>query len=148
MDERSFLEMRKGLEIQMRHKLYKDSAFRFWHSLGIFNFLQGFRSDIDDVDFGVLHIYWDRNGQDNILYPDGTPQLPGIWRHKWYDAPIDPTTIPLVKHLHEDIISEGGKQKMIEAVIEAQRKVIENAVRKQNPRAVVTVVKEKEPILN
>jgi len=37
---------------------------------------------------------------------------------------------------------------MIEAVIEAQRKVIENAVRKQNPRAVVTVVKEKEPILN
>jgi len=91
MDERSFLEMRKGLEIQMRYKLYQDSAFRFWHSLGIFNFIQGFRSDIDDVDFGVLHIYWDRNGQDNILYPDGTPQLPGIWRHKWYDAPVDIT---------------------------------------------------------
>ena len=148
MDERSFLEMRKGLEIQMRHNLYQDSAFRFWHSLGIFNFIQGFRSDIDDVDFGTLHIYWDRNGQDNILYPDGTPQLPGIWRHKWYDAPVDPTTIPLVKHPHEDIISEGGRMKLIEAVIEAQRKVIKNAARKQNPSAVVPVAKEKEPILN
>jgi hypothetical protein len=37
---------------------------------------------------------------------------------------------------------------MIEAVIEAQRKVIENAARKQNPRAIVRVAKEKEPILN
>jgi len=148
MDERSFLEMRKGLEIQMRHKLYQDSAFRFWHSLGIFNFIQGFQSDIDDVDFGILHIYWDRNGQDNILYPDGTPQLPGIWRHKWYDASVDPTTIPLVKHLHEDIISESGKQKMIETMVEAQRIVIEHATRKQNPRAIVRVAKEKEPILN
>ena len=137
MDERNFLEMRKGLEIQMRYKLYQDSAFRFWHSLGIYNFIQGFRSDIDDVDFGILHIYWDRNSQ-----------VPGIWKHKWYDAPVDLTTIPLVKHPHEDVISEGGKQKMIEAVIEAQRKVIENAARKQNPRAIVRVAKEKEPILN
>ena len=148
MDERSFLEMRKALEIQMRYKLYQDPAFRFWHSMGIYNFLQGFRSDIDDVDFGILHIYWDRNGQDNILYPDGTPHLPGIWRHKWYDAPIDITTIPLVKHPHDDIISESGKIKMIEAVIEAQRIIIENAAKKQNPKAVVTVAKEEEPILN
>ena len=148
MDERSFLEMRKALEIQMRYKLYQDPAFRFWHSMGIYNFLQGFRSDIDDVDFGILHIYWDRNGQDNILYPDGTPQLPGIWRHKWYNASVDPTTIPLVKHPHKDIISEEGKRKMIETVIEAQRTVIENAAKKQNPKAIVTVAKEKEPILN
>ena len=147
MDERNFLEMRKGLEIQMRYKLYQDTAFKFWHSLGIYNFIQGFRSDIDDVDFGILHIYWDRNGQDNILYPDGTPHLPGIWKHKWYDASVDPTTIPLVKHPHDDIISEGGKLKMIEAVIEAQRVIIENAAKKQNPKAIVTVAKE-EPILN
>ena len=147
MDERNFLEMRKGLEIQMRYKLYQDTAFKFWHSLGIYNFIQGFRSDIDDVDFGILHIYWDRNGQDNILYPDGTPHLPGIWKHKWYDASVDPTTIPLVKHPHDDIISEGGKLKMIEAVIEAQRIIIENAAKKQNPKAIVTVAKE-EPILN
>ena len=148
MDERNFLEMRKGLEIQMRHKLYQDSAFRFWHSLGIYNLIQGFRSDIDDVDFGILHIYWDRNGHDNILKPDGTPHLSGIWKHKWYDAPVDPTTIPLTKHPHEDIINEGGRMKLIEAVIEAQRKVIENAARKQNPRAIVRVTKEKETILN
>ena len=147
MDERNFLEMRKGLEIQMRYKLYQDTTFKFWHSLGIYNFIQGFRSDIDDVDFGILHIYWDRNGQDNILYPDGTPHLPGIWKHKWYDASVDPTTIPLVKHPHDDIISEGGKLKMIEAVIEAQRIIIENAAKKQNPKAIVTVAKE-EPILN
>jgi len=37
---------------------------------------------------------------------------------------------------------------MIEAVIEAQRKVIENVARKQNPKPIVTVAKEKEPILN
>ena len=62
--------------------------------------------------------------------------------------PVDITTISLVKHPHEDIISEGGRMKMIEAVIEAQRKVIESAARKQNPRAMVRIVKEKEPILN
>ena len=37
---------------------------------------------------------------------------------------------------------------MIETVIEAQRTIIENAARKQNPRAIVRVDKEKEPILN
>ena len=68
-------------------------------------------------------------------------------KHKWYDAWVDPTTIPLVKHPHDDIISEGGKLKMIEAVIEAQRIIIENAAKKQNPKAIVTVAKE-EPILN
>ena len=148
MDERNFLEMRRGLEIQMRYKLYQDTAFKFWHSLGIYNFIQGFRSDIDDVDFGILHIYWDRNGQDNILYPDGTPHLPGTWKHKWYDASVDPTTIPLVKHPHDDIISKEGRMKMIEAVIESQRIIIENAAKKQNPEAIVTIAKEEEPILN
>jgi len=65
-------QMRLSASYHMKYGLYKKPEFKFFHSLGIFNFFQGFKSD--DLDLGVYHLYWDKNA-------DNT----GGWRERWYD---------------------------------------------------------------
>ena len=70
MDERSFQEMRKGLEIQFKYILYRKPGFKFFHSIGNWNFFQRFKSDDGKIDFGVLHVYWDKDAENMIDYVD------------------------------------------------------------------------------
>ena len=67
-------QMRYFVASQIKQAIYKDPAFKFFHSLGIFNFLQGFRSD--NIDLGVFHLYWDENAGDVGA---------NNWREHWYE---------------------------------------------------------------
>ena len=81
-------QMRLTASYHIKHGLYKDPAFKFFHSMGIFNFFQGFKSD--DLDLGVFHFYWDRDAENTIEYYDPktgerTNNTKGDWRERWYE---------------------------------------------------------------
>ena len=81
-------QMRITASFHMKHGLYKKPEFKFFHSLGIFNFFQGFKGD--DLDLGVYHLYWDRDAENTIEYYDPktgerTNNIKGDWRERWYD---------------------------------------------------------------
>ncbi len=80
-------EMRKTASFHMKYELYKRPEFKFYLSMGIFNFFQGFKND--DLDLGVFHFYWDRNAENTIEYHDPetgerTNNTRGDWRERWY----------------------------------------------------------------
>ncbi len=81
-------QMRLTASYHIKHGLYKMPEFRFFHSMGIFNFFQGFKND--DLDLGVFHFYWDRDAENTIEYYDPktgerTNNTKGDWRERWYD---------------------------------------------------------------
>ena len=81
-------QMRLTASYHIKHGLYKNPAFKFFHSMGIFNFTQGFKNK--DLDLGVFHFYWDRNAENTIEYHDPktgerTNNIKGDWRERWYD---------------------------------------------------------------
>jgi len=81
-------QMRLTASYHIKSELYKKPEFKFFHSLGIFNFFQGFKSD--DLDLGVYHLYWDRDAENTIEYYDPktgerTNNIKGDWRERWYD---------------------------------------------------------------
>ena len=81
-------EMRKTASFHMKYELYKRPEFKFYHSLGIFNFFQGFKND--ELDLGVYHLYWDRHAENTIEYYDPntgerTNNIKGDWRERWYE---------------------------------------------------------------
>ena len=59
-------EMRKTASFHMKYELYKRPEFKFYQSMGIFNFFQGFKND--ELDLGVYHLYWDRDAENTIEY--------------------------------------------------------------------------------
>ena len=81
-------QMRLTAAYHMKYGLYKDPAFKFFQSMGIFNFYQRFKND--DLDLGVFHFYWDRNAENTIEYHDPetgerTNNTKGDWRERWYE---------------------------------------------------------------
>jgi hypothetical protein len=81
-------QMRLTASYHMKYGLYKDPAFKFFQSMGMFNFFQGFKSD--DLDLGVFHFYWDSDAENTIEYHDPktgerTNNIKGDWRGRWYD---------------------------------------------------------------
>ena len=57
MDEKEKKELRFAMDVQFRHKLYNDPAFKYYHSMGFHDIIQGFGSK--EVGFiGVLHLKW------------------------------------------------------------------------------------------
>ena len=81
-------QMRLTAAFHIKHGLYNKPEFKFFHSLGIFNFFQGFKSD--DLDRGVYHLYWDRDAENTMEYYDPktgerTNNIKGDWRERWYD---------------------------------------------------------------
>ena len=81
-------QMRLTAAYHVKYGLYKDPAFKFFQSIGIFNFFQGFKND--DLDLGVFHFYWDRNAENTIEYHDPetgerTNNTKGDWRERWYE---------------------------------------------------------------
>ena len=126
MDERSFLEMRKGLEIQFKHMIYKQPGFRFFHSIGNTNFFQRFKTD-DGIDFGVLHVYWDRDAENMIDYVDKegnvTPHSKkGDWRHRWLKHEDG---YPVVAPSGNSPISEEGWNKILQIHADKIRESLE-----------------------
>ena len=114
MDERSFQEMRKGLEIQFKYILYRRPGFKFFHSIGNWNFFQRFKSDDGKIDFGVLHVYWDKDAENMIDYVDKDGNVrphskQGDWRHRWLNHEDG---YPVVAPFGNCPISEEGWKKI------------------------------------
>ena len=145
MDERSINEIRKSLEIQFKYIIYNQPGFKFFHSIGNTNFFQAFKTN-DGIDFGVGHVYWDRNAEDNIDYVDKDGKIVdkqgGGWRFRWLPAgcyePFGVTSI----------ISEKGRQIIAQALniwmqkaIKANIKIQERAEDQMNEGALEDVPK-------
>ena len=81
-------EMRYMAATHLKFGLYKNPAFKFWHSMGLWDIFQGFKNG--DIDLGVFHFYWDKNAENTIEYYDPktgerTNNIKGDWRERWYD---------------------------------------------------------------
>ena len=132
-------QMRLTASYHMKYGLYKRPEFRFYHSLGIFNFFQGFKND--ELDLGVYHLYWDRDAENTIEYYDPktgkrTNNIKGDWRERWYDPgeemkpvemdnPYRPDPVKMAKWWME---TQGSIQAkiMLRKKIEAETEDIEN----------------------
>jgi len=131
MDERSFLEMRKGLEIQFKHMIYSQPGFKFFHSIGNTNFFQRFKTE-DGIDFGVLHVYWDRDAENTIEYVDKDGNVEprnkkGDWRHRWLKHEDG---YPVVASRGNSPISEEGWNKILTIHADKMRESLEKSATK------------------
>ena len=121
-------QMRRTASFHMKHGLYKKPEFKFFHSMGIFNFFQGFKSD--DLDLGVFHLYWDRDAENTIEYYDPktgerTNNIKGDWRERWYDPGEK------IKPVEMDNPYRPDPVKMAKWWIEAQANITAKAFIKQ-----------------
>ena len=69
MDPKHLMEIRNSLENQFKFMIYKQPGFKFFPSLGNTNFFQHFRTN-DGIDFGVCHLYSDKDATDKIDFID------------------------------------------------------------------------------
>ena len=140
MDEKSFQEMRQGLEVQFKHMIYSQPGFEFYHSIGNTNFFQRFRTN-DGIDFGTLHVYWDKDAENNIVLVDPetgerTNRAKGDWRHRWFKPGEKPEPIP---PREDSIISEEGMkkiytahaQKLADVAVHQNKRMMEERLRRQ-----------------
>ena len=92
MDPKHLMEIRNSLETQFKLMIYKQPGFKFFPSLGNTNFFQHFRTN-DGIDFGVCHLYWDKDATDNIDFIDENGKVEerrGGWRVRF----SGPSTAP------------------------------------------------------
>ena len=114
MDPKHLMEIRNSLETQFKLMIYKQPGFKFFPSLGNTNFFQHFRTN-DGIDFGVCHLYWDKDATDKIDFIDEDGKVEerrGGWRVRWlpkgcYEVVGDPSPI-----------SEEGYKKIATAMAE------------------------------
>ena len=114
MDPKHLMEIRNSLETQFKFMIYKQPGIKFFPSLGNTNFFQHFRTN-DGIDFGVCHLYWDKDATDKIDFIDDKGKVEerrGGWRVRW-----------LPKGCYEVIgkpspISEEGYKKIATAMAE------------------------------
>ena len=139
MDERSLEQIRKTLEAQFKLTIYNQPGFKFFHSIGNTNFFQRFKTN-DGIDFGTLHVYWDKDAEDQIYIMDEKKNLKeyikGGWRHRWF-APDE--TPEVVAPFGKSIISEEGMkkiykihaQKLADVAVRQNERVIEERLRQE-----------------
>ena len=125
-------QMRLTAAYHMKYGLYKDPAFKFFQSMGMFNFFQGFRND--DLDLGVFHFYWDRNAENTIEYHDPktgerTNNIKGDWRERWYDLGEQ------LKPVEMDNPYRPDPQKMAKWWMETQGSIQAKIMMKQREKA-------------
>lgn len=120
--------MRLTAAYHVKYNLYKNPAFKFFHSLGLHNFFQGFKND--DLDLGVYHFYWDKNAENTIEYYDPktgerTNNIKGDWREKWYNSGES------IKPVGWDSPYRPDPEKLMKWWIEAQASITAKAVMRQ-----------------
>ena len=133
-------QMRITASFHMKYGLYKDPAFKFFHSMGIFNFFQGFKND--DLDLGVFHLYWDRNAENTIEYYDPntgkrTNNIKGDWRERWYDPGEE------MKPVEMDNPYRPDPQKMAKWWMETQAGIQAKIMLKQKEKAITEDVENR-----
>ena len=121
-------QMRLTASFHMKHELYKKPEFKFFHSLGIWNFFQGFKNE--DLDLGVYHLYWDKNAENTIEYYDPktgkrTNNVKGDWRERWYDSGED------LEPVGQDSPYRPDPQKLMKWWAEAHASITAKSVMRQ-----------------
>ena len=100
-------ELRFAMETQFRHKLYLDPAFKYFHSMGFHDILQGFGTK--EIGFiGVLHLKWKNDTTWIAEWHDDATYLVDEWERiqkKWiFD--IEKVQMlfkeKIMKKIHED----------------------------------------------
>ena len=117
MDPKHLMEIRNSLETQFKLMIYKQPGFKFFPSLGNTNFFQHFRTN-DGIDFGVCHLYWDKDATDNIDFIDENGKVEerrGGWRVRWlpkgcYEVVGDPSPISKIKAVVEQKIPDINRE--------------------------------------
>ena len=125
-------QMRLTAAYHMKYGLYKDPAFKFFQSMGMFNFFQGFKND--DLDLGVFHLYWDRDAENTMEYYDPktgerTNNIKGDWRERWYDPGEQ------LKPVEMDNPYRPDPQKMAKWWMETQGSIQAKIMMKQREKA-------------
>ena len=156
MDDKSFQEMRMGLEVQFKHIIYSQPGFEFYHSIGNTNFFQRFKTN-DGIDFGILHVYWDKDAENTIETYDPetgerTNRAKGDWRHRWFKPGEKPEAIP---PREDSIISEEGMKKiytahakkMVDAAENQNKRMMEERLQRQKIKQFEEDNEEDVPIL-
>ena len=113
MDPKHLMEIRNSLETQFKMMIYKQPGFKYFPSMGNTNFFQHFRTN-DGIDFGVCHLYWDKDADDKIDYADKDGNIiskqVGGWCVRWL------TKQEFDNMPEEDsVISPEGKRKIEDA---------------------------------
>ena len=76
MGKKELEQVRYMCEMNFRHSLYKDIAFKFMPSMGIKDIFQSYAND--KVFVGVIHLNY-RKGESGKMY----------WHSSWIDRPAD-----------------------------------------------------------
>ena len=124
-------QMRLTASFHMKYELYKKPEFRFFHSIGNTNFFQRFKTD-DGIDFGVLHVYWDKDAENMIEYVDENGNLTphskgGDWRHRWLKHEDG---YPVVAPRGNSIMSEDGWRKVLQIHADKMKEALEKSATK------------------
>ena len=157
MDDKSFQEMRKGLEIQFKHIIYNQPGFEFYHSIGNTNFFQRFKTN-DGLDFGTLHVYWDKTTENNIVTYNSetgerTNNAKGDWRHRWFKPDEQ---LEMVPSRENSVISEEGMkiiytmhaQKIADVAVRAHHRILEEKELQQKDKQVLEDDTDEKILLN
>ena len=125
-------QMRLTASYHIKHELYKNPAFTFFHSIGIWNFFQGFKND--DLDLGVFHFYWDKDAENTIEYynpetGERTNNSKGDWRERWYNPGEE------MKPVHMDNPYRPDPVKLMKWWMETQASIQAKIMKKQQEKA-------------
>ena len=115
MTEEEKHQIRRQAEAKIKLNLYKQPAFPYFHSMGIFEVFYPVQANNEII--GFLHIWWNKDKPSGIV--KGGKEAKGFWETSWYDRAdqkpkIEPFGPPIV-----------DQDKVMKIVIEQERKRME-----------------------
>jgi len=81
MDADDRNKLRREAELNIKMQIYKQPAFPYYQSLGIFEFFYPVQAGEEML--GFLHIWWNKNKSSGIVV--GNKESKGFWETAWYD---------------------------------------------------------------
>ena len=112
MTEEAKQQIRKQAEAKIKLNLYKQPAFPYFHSMGIFELFYPVASDNEII--GFLHIWWNKDKPSGIV--KGGKESKGFWETTWYDCADQK---PNIEPFGPDIVDH---KKVMQIVIEKEQK--------------------------
>ena len=111
MTEEEKQQIRRQAEAKIKLNLYKQPAFPYFHSMGIFEVFYPVQANSEII--GFLHIWWNKDKPSGIIV--GDKEAKGFWDSKWYDKIEDK---PDIEPFGPEIVN---KEKVMQIVVEKER---------------------------
>ena len=103
--------IRKQAEVNIKLNLFKQPAFPYFHSMGIFEFFYPVKAGKEEI--GFLHIWWNKDKSSGIV--QGGKEAKGFWESVWYDKASDK---PKIEPFGPEIVDQ---EKVMQIVVEKER---------------------------